>query len=82
MAETQSGQSRDSPIGGGTYSIVNENGDNSTAHADGSSSATKHTHRKSVFKKRGTSSPSMVNRNKNEMICKSLSIQCNIFQIH
>ena len=64
MAETQSGQSRDSPIGGVTYSIVNENGDNSTAHADGSSSATKHTHRKSVFKKRGTSSPSMVNRNK------------------
>merc|ERR1712117_615428 len=48
LADTQS---RDSPIGGGTYCIVNENDDNSTAHADGSTSATKHTHRKSVFKK-------------------------------
>ena len=62
LADTQS---RDSPIGGGTYCIVNENDDNSTAHADGSTSATKHTHRKSVFKKRGTSSPSMVSRNTN-----------------
>ena len=60
VAETQSRQSRDSPIGGGSYSIVDEKVDNSTSNADGMTPVTKHTHRKSVFKKRGTSSPSMV----------------------
>ena len=60
VAETQSRQSRDSPIGGGSYSIVDEKVDNSTINADGMTPITKHTHRKSVFKKRGTSSPSMV----------------------
>ena len=63
LAETQSRQSRDSPIGGGTYSIVDEKIDNSANNVDGATgipSVTKHPHRKSVFKKRGTSSPSMV----------------------
>ena len=60
LAETQSRQSRDSPIDGGTYSIVNEKIDSSAAHADGNTAIARHHHRKSVFKKRGTSSPSMV----------------------
>ena len=81
MADTQSGQSRDSPIGGGTYSIVNENGDNSASHADGNTSATKHTHRKSLFQKRGTSSPSMVRRNK-KLNDVQMIFSFNSFQIH
>ena len=63
LGETQSRQSRDSPVCG-SYSIVDETdlSKNTEATADVTSSAMvgKYAHRKSVFKKRGASSPAMV----------------------
>ena len=66
LVETQSRQSRDSPIGC-SYSTVDEIDINAGRNAEpvgtpSSAAVGKQTHRKSVFKKqRGTSSPAMVN---------------------
>ena len=63
VAETQSRQSRDSPLGG-SYSIVDETEMGRKTEPSGgissASTAAKMDHKKSVFKKRNTSSPAMV----------------------
>ena len=63
VAETQSRQSRDSPLGG-SYSIVDETEMGKKAEPSGGissvSTAAKMDHKKSVFKKRNASTPAMV----------------------